>query len=72
VSSGDGMGSNTQVPTVRSAWAPMALSYYVRHLMSLPFMDPTPIAFPGAESPECGCRGPGMFQAGLQGGSTVG
>jgi hypothetical protein len=50
VSGGDGMNSSTQVPAVRSVCVPATLSYHARHLMSLPCMDPTPIAFPGMES----------------------
>jgi hypothetical protein len=51
MSGGDGMDSSTQVHVVRSMWVPTTPSYYAKHLMSLPFVDPTPIALPSAESP---------------------
>jgi hypothetical protein len=47
----DGMDSSTQVPTVRSTWVPMALSYHARISMPLPSMDSASIAIPSTESP---------------------
>jgi hypothetical protein len=44
VTGGDGTGSSTQVPVVRRAWAPAAMSYHARHLMSLLPEAPTLVA----------------------------
>jgi hypothetical protein len=66
MSGSDGMDSSTEVPTISCVWVLAALSYHVRHLMSLLLEDPAPVALPGIEKP------PGMFQIGSPGGSTVG
>jgi hypothetical protein len=47
----DRMNSRTQVPVVRYAWMPVAMSYHARHSITLSPEDPTPVALPGTESP---------------------
>jgi hypothetical protein len=39
------MDSSTQVPTVRCAWAHVAMSYHARHVMS-PFLEVLALAAP--------------------------
>jgi hypothetical protein len=47
----DRMNSSTQVPVVRYAWVPVAMSYHARHSIMLSPEDPTLVALPGTESP---------------------
>jgi hypothetical protein len=42
MSSGDGMGSSTQVPVVRCTWVLVVLSYLSRHLLPLFLEDLAP------------------------------
>jgi hypothetical protein len=52
LSDGDGIDSNTRVPTFWCAWDPAVLSYHARHLKLLPSTGLVLLAFPDAESPQ--------------------
>jgi hypothetical protein len=51
MSGDDGTDSSTEVPTVRCAWVPAALSYHARHLMLLSPEDSALVSLPDTESP---------------------
>jgi hypothetical protein len=65
VSGGDGMDSSTQVPVIRCAWVPVAMSYRDRNLMPLFPEYLAIVALPSTEkAPRQVCRGPGTYRAG--------
>jgi hypothetical protein len=78
MSGGDGMGYSTQVPVVNHVWAPMAMSYCARHLMS-PFSMAKALTVPtwyrkpsgeGAGSPRAS-RSEGRIWSRLTGGEIL-